>query len=169
MKILACSLALTLVAGVASAGGLAAPVIAPEPAPPSQAYVMVNDWSGSYLGLHYGRGSDMSGRGLHAGYIWDRGAYTLGAEVDYTDLDGDMLRLRSRAGYDLGRVLPYASLGLARFSTGGGDTQTGYSYGLGVVFKLTDAISIGADLSRTSLGDTNDDIDLLQIRTSYRF
>lgn len=168
MKILACSFALTLAAGVANAGGFVTPVITPEPAAPSRAYVMVNEWNGIYLGLHYGWDSDISGRGIHAGHIWDRGAYILGAEVDYTDLSGDMLRLRSRAGYDLGRVLPYASLGLARFSTGG-DTQTGYSYGLGVVFKLTDAISIGADLSRTSLADTNDDIDLLQIRTSYRF
>ncbi|MFU8824163.1 MAG: outer membrane protein [Yoonia sp.] len=134
---------LALAAGMASAGGLAAPVetVAPTPIAPAPAPVMRgSDWTGFYLGGQLGYGDvtisadpeqdDLDGiiGGVHAGYMYDLGTIVLGAEVDYdlADISGavpalktgvevdDILRLKARVGYDAGAFLPYATGGVVR-------------------------------------------------------
>lgn len=91
------------------------------------------DWTGFYAGAQYGKGSfelsgngvsadeDMDAYGLHGGYLRDFGKFVLGGELDYNKLDidnvddkGDLTRLRARAGYDMGRFMPYVTLGVGQ-------------------------------------------------------
>ncbi len=188
MKTALLSLALGLLAGTASAGGLVAPDTAPAP---DTAATVSGDWSGFYAGLHYGTGSveaqgpvrrqetDGDAYGLHAGYLRDFGRHVLGAELDYDRLDddddrsGDMLRLRARAGMDLGRVMPYLTLGLARYSDDD-YSDTGLTYGLGADFRVTERVVLGLDYSRDSIDDVDGtgvdlDADSIRLRASFRF
>lgn len=194
MKILAYAAAATLTAGTAFAGGLAAPVITAEPVIATPAA----DWSGFYAGLNYGTGTrsipigsdgpdalvletDFDGFGIHAGYLRDFGQYVLGAELDYSaitmgdDADTtDVLRLRGIAGYDLGRVLPYASLGLAKVTTPDDLSDTGIVYGIGVDYLVSTRISLGLEYTRMTISEFEDlpidvETDTLRIRASYRF
>ncbi len=182
MKTTLLSVAIGLLAGAASAGGFLVPGGTAAPA---------GDWTGFHAGIHYGAGSveakgpagrresDMDAYGLHLGYLRDFGAHVLGAELDYDRLDGDggesadLLRLRARAGMDYGRVLPYLSLGLARYSD---DTygDTGLTYGFGVDFRLNEAVTLGLDYARDRIDDVDGsradlDIDSLRVRASLRF
>lgn len=170
-----------------------------------------SDWTGGYVGLQYGKGDvdvdtpaitfpsglvepeesasvDIDGYGIHGGYLHDLGKFVVGGELDFNKLDNDdgdvdMWRLRGRAGYDLGRWLPYASLGMARLSADD-ESENGVSYGVGVDYKVTDNFTIGAeytwqqfDLDETvssngidSVNFTSDvDVDLIQIRGAYHF
>ncbi|MFA5581537.1 MAG: porin family protein [Paracoccaceae bacterium] len=195
MKILAYAAAATLTAGTAFAGGLAAPVITAEPVAAAPAAA---DWTGFYAGLNYGTGTrsipfdsfdadtfvvetDFDGFGIHAGYLRDFGQYVLGAELDYSaitmgdDADTtDVLRLRGIAGYDLGRVLPYATLGLAKVTTPDDLSDTGIVYGIGVDYLVTERISLGLEYTRMNIsefeGESFDvETDTVRIRASYRF
>lgn len=189
MKITAYAAAISLMAGTAFAGGLADPVVEPvivEPVAP----VAVSDWTGFYAGLQFGQGEvstaaseatlDFDAYGLHAGYLYDFGQFVAGAEIDYNELDAgfettaDMLRLRGRLGYDLGRFLPYATLGAARMSSGD-VAETGVTYGLGADFKVTERISLGAEYSWNQFdidipdGEVEANYDFLQLRAAFRF
>jgi outer membrane immunogenic protein len=130
------------------------------------------DWSGVYIGLGLGSqtlsgdvdGTDMT-LSLHGGYNMDLGDFVVGAEVDYSlmavDLDGggemkNAMSAKVRAGYDMGDLLPYASLGMQRaaFNTGSGDvTSNGVLYGVGVDYKLSDNLILGGELTRASFDD----------------
>lgn len=128
---------------------------------------------------------DLDAYGVHGGYLYDLGQFVVGGELDYNKLafddvegatidDGDLWRLRGRAGYDLGRWLPYASLGMAHMSVGD-VSENGVSYGLGVDFKVTEKFTVGAEYSWQSWSDLDNvdnfdaDLDLIQIRGSYHF
>lgn len=198
--ILLSATAASLIAGSAIAGGYVEPVIeAPVVAPVSP--VAVSDWSGFYVGGQIGSGKiteedsedvivpvlyalgsfddydDYDAYGLHAGYLFDFGQYVLGAELDYNKLawdgggDSNLTRLRARAGYDLGRVLPYLTAGVAHISDDF-DSETGVTYGLGVDFKATEQFSIGLEYSRSAFevdSTRSFDHDMIQLRASYRF
>lgn len=134
MKLSYLALAAALVAGSAQAGGYVPPVVEPAPVAAIPAPIAdPSDWTGFYAGLQYGQGSgelsdtdldsDFDAYGVHGGYLRDFGRFVLGGELDYNRLDideadeeGDLTRLRARAGYDLGRVLPYVTLGAAQLS-----------------------------------------------------
>lgn len=187
------ALAAVAATSAAHAGGYVAPVVdAPVVVTPTPEPVSV-DWSGFYAGLQYGKGSselsyagesadtDVDGYGLHAGYLHDFGSYVLGGEFDYNRLDpedgdGDagLYRLRARAGYDMGRFLPYVTLGAAHFKADD-FSETGLTYGIGADFKVTDKFTVGAEYSRSDLSDVDDidgldlDTDLVQVRASYHF
>lgn len=190
MKTLLYVAAASLLSGTAFAGGYVAPVVPAEPVtvvPVAQE----TDWTGFYAGLQYGQGDadadgaaiatsgDLDAYGLHAGYLHDFGKFILGGEFSYDkvdfddfDSDGDLWRLRARAGYDLGRFQPYATLGAARFS--GDLSDTGVTYGIGAEYLVTDRFSVGLEYSRIDFSDFDDtdvdvDTDLVQIRASYRF
>lgn len=193
MKIAAFAALAVVAASAANAGGYVAPVVdAPIEVAPAPV-VDASDWTGFYAGLQYGKGNaelsfdgasadeDFDAYGVHGGYMRDFGKFVLGGELAYdkADLDNtgdaDLWRLRARAGYDMGRFLPYATLGAAHISGDGDLSETGISYGLGADFKVTEKFTVGAEYSRNDFSDVVDvdgadlDTDMVQIRASYRF
>lgn len=198
MKFAFAATAATLVAGAATAGGYTAPVVEEAPVVVTQpAPLAPGGWTGFYAGLQYGQGnadlsdngvktdSDFDAYGLHVGYNRNFGQFVLGGELDYnrikldeTSDKGDLTRLRARAGYDMGRFMPYVTLGAARVSADAGAydiKETGLTYGLGGDFKVSDRITVGAEYTHQQWDDVADvsgadlDADLFQIRASWRF
>ena len=198
MKLVFATVAASLVAGTAFAGGYTAPVANPEPIVVAAVVVEdTSDWTGFYAGAQYGAGSfelsddttsvdeDTKAYGLHGGYLHDFGQFVLGGELDYNKLDidnvddkGDLTRLRARAGYDMGRFMPYVTLGAAKLSldSNGYDiSETDVTYGIGGDFKVTDAFTVGAEYSKQDFSDVDDidgldlDTDLVQLRAAYHF
>lgn len=193
MKLAFATLGASLFAVTAHAGGYVAPVVEPAPAPIVTPVVTnVSDWSGFYAGLQYGQGDadvsfdgdsvsdDFDAYGLHAGYNRDFGQFVLGGELDYNRIDlddageGDLVRLRGRAGYDLGRFLPYVTLGAAHVETDD-LSDTAFTYGIGADFKVTERVTVGAEYTRQDFDGVNDvssfdvDSDMVQVRASFRF
>ena len=198
MKLVFATVAASLVAGAAFAGGYSAPVANPEPIVVAPIVVEdTSDWTGFYAGAQYGKGNfklslddaedenDMDAYGLHGGYLRDFGKFVLGGELDYNKLDidnvddkGDLTRLRAKAGYDMGRFMPYVTLGVAKLSidTGAYDiSETDVTYGIGGDFKVTDAFTVGAEYSKQDFSDVDDidgldlDTDMVQLRAAYHF
>ncbi|UWQ54899.1 outer membrane protein [Leisingera caerulea] len=185
--------AIALSATAASAGSYAEPVGEAQPVPAAAAQT---DWTGFYAGLQYNDGEaeasfggatatgDFDGFGIHAGYNHDFGQFVVGGELAYNDIDsdgngdGDLTQLRARAGVDLGRFMPYATLGFARVSLESGGTdvsESGVTYGVGGEYLVTDNFSIGLEYSRSDFSDVEGvngldlDTDMVQLRASYRF
>ncbi|AUH33830.1 outer membrane protein [Paracoccus tegillarcae] len=198
MKFVFASVAASLFAGTAFAGGYVAPVVEqPVTVAPPVIVADPSDWTGFYAGLQYGQGgidevsdsgpdleTDLDAWGLHGGYNRDFGKFVLGGEIDYNKVDldiggkADLTRLRGRAGYDMGRFLPYVTLGAAHISTdddAGDFSETGITYGIGADFKVTDRFSLGAEYSRADFDDVDgvdgQDLegDLVQLRGSFHF
>lgn len=200
MKTVVLSVAASLAATASFAGGYVAPVVEPAPVVSPVAPVEVGtDWSGFYAGLQYGVGnaelsgfgeevdSDYDGYGVHAGYLHDFGRFILGGELDYNkvelddvDVDGDLIRLRGRAGYDMGRFQPYVTLGVARISLDNGFSDvsdTGITYGVGAEYLVHERFSVGLEYTRNDFSDFYEDAsgsvdldtDLVQVRATYRF
>ncbi|MFC3570674.1 outer membrane protein [Paracoccus simplex] len=200
MKAIGYATLVSLIAGGAYAGGYVAPVVEqPVVAPIEPMTIEPSNWNGFYAGLQYGKGSgdlgnrgtqpdfgDFDAYGVHAGYQRGFGKFVLGGELDYNKLspdeeaysDGDMTRLRLRAGYDMGKFLPYATLGAAKLDTDE-FSDTGLTYGLGVDYKVAEHFTVGAEYTRNDFKDVlqdsagvdgNDlDMDMVQIRASYKF
>ncbi len=198
MKLVSLAVAATLAAGAAHAGGYVAPVVETAPIVVEPvATVDASDWTGFYAGLQYGQGSgeasldgtnaesDFDAYGVHGGYLHDFGKFVAGAELDYNKLDiddidnkGDLTRLRARAGYDMGRFLPYVTLGAAHLSADLGTvdvSETGFTYGLGADFKVTERFTVGAEYTKQDFNDVDNidgldiDTDLVQLRGTFRF
>jgi outer membrane immunogenic protein len=108
-------------------------------------------WDGYYFGVAI-TSSDVSqagftdagtqGLGLHFGYLRDYGNLVVGGEFAYVgaefdDLEGfelDSARLKAIGGFDAGRFLPYAFIGLSNFEISAGDasiSESAINYGLG--------------------------------------
>ncbi len=196
-------IAATLVASSSAfAGGYVAPVVEPAPVVEESPVVTASDWTGFYAGLQYGSGSadaegfgvtvdagDYDAYGVHAGYLRDFGQFVIGGELDYNKVDfddaeddGDLVRLRARAGYDAGRFMPYVTLGVARISGDDGEddiSETGFTYGIGADFSVTEKFTVGLEYTRNDFSDVLEDetgisgidldADLVQVRASYRF
>lgn len=176
-----------------AADAYVAPPIAAAPAPTD------GDWGGFYAGaqLGYGNvtsnGAGLDGNnaigGLHAGYRADLGRAVLGGELDYnianielgnslpdTSLDS-VARLKLMAGYDLGRALIYVTGGAAYAEAtvlGSGLSGDGYFAGVGMDYKLTETVNLGAELLGHRFDDfDNSGVDLeavtLQAKVAYRF
>ena len=198
MKLVLATFAASLVAGSAFAGGYTAPVVEPAPVVIEPvAVVDASDWTGFYAGAQYGKGSadlsyngvdddrDTDNYGLHGGYLRDFGKFVLGGELDYNKIDiddvddkGDLTRLRARAGYDMGRFMPYVTLGVAKLSADTGTydiSETDVTYGIGGDFKVTDKFTVGAEYSKQDFSDVDDidgldlDTDMVQLRAAYHF
>ncbi len=195
--------ALTAVSAPAFAGGLtpAAPEpMVQAPVAVVAAPTMTADWSGVYVGAQLGYGdfqgesdlgseSDLTGEtyGLYAGYLHDFGSFVVGGELGYDDvsgigsdlfdIDGDsLISAKLRIGYDAGRFLPYLTVGGAQLSTTGAveDSDTGYLYGLGADYALTDSWRIGVEANQYQFDDFADSgIDLsgtsVGLRVSFAF
>jgi outer membrane immunogenic protein len=166
---------LALVAGMASAGGLAAPVetVAPTPIAPAPAPMMRgSDWTGLYVGGQLGYGevtiSELNNEpvnndddngltyGAHVGYMYDLGTLVLGGEFEYdltdisvaaVNLDIDsIMRVKGRVGYDVGAFLPYVTGGVVRATFDNDAEYDGDFYGLGAAYKFSDSLLVGAEV-----------------------
>lgn len=173
---------------------IATPALAGSPAMPDTTSAATEgsiDHTGFYAGAQLGRGSlevslgpisgnqDFDAFGLHLGYQRDLGSVVLGGEFSADQLNPDdydndvgLLRLRMRLGADLGKLMPYATLGVARF--GSGDGESGFTYGFGADFLANERLAIGAEYSIIDLGDLKNtaftaEADMFQIRASFRF
>lgn len=199
----AATLALVTLGGTtALAGGLTAEIveapIVPVVQQPAPVFVP-SDWTGFYAGGVAGTGdvtvgtnlddpaleTDATSYGLYAGYNLDLGTFVIGGEISYDvlefdvneDLDNSVLRVGARAGYDAGAFLPYVTAGFANLTTeafGDEVDDNGYYYGVGVDYRATDNIVVGAQYLRHEFEDFNEggaDIqaDLAQIRIAYQF
>lgn len=198
-----------LIAAPAYAGGFAEPVVVAAPAPVAQVQPVVQapGWGGFYLGAQAGtigveaesEALEFDGTfyGVHAGYMHDFGSFVLGAELDYDIFnldeltfrgerdvafdgeDGSVMRLKARAGYNLGRFLPYATAGIARLALDdapfGDETTDGTFVGFGGVFKATDNILVGGEFLRHQFDDAFDldgldlEADTFSLRASFQF
>jgi opacity protein-like surface antigen len=194
MKTLMTTLAMTAaLATPALAGSLATPLTEPTvPAPVIVAAPAGGDWTGAYGGLQlgYGQGNATGGLegdgvigGLTFGYDYDFGQFVLGAGLDYdiTDIDlggattiENVVRLKLRAGYDLGQSLVYVSAGGARADTSTLGNDTGWFAGAGYEYRLTESLSLGGEVLYHQFDDFNGsgaDVDAttVQIRALFRF
>lgn len=149
-------------------------------------------WTGLYAGLPLGRtvarqDGDRIARATRnawfVGYDTDLGRSVLGVEIDrYT---GDMplpfgtdritaiTRLKGRLGHDAGRVLAYATLGLAHASTTAGNGN-GWVAGIGADYLATDHLAVGVEylhhrFADTPVGAGDLRLDTLSLRLSVRF
>lgn len=132
--------------------------------------------------------------GLHVGYLHDFGRFVGGAELSYDKLDdleldgfagegdGDLIRGKLLAGYDAGRILPYAAIAVSHLDTDAfSDSETGFGYGIGVKFAVTPRFMIGAEWMRSEFDfseydadfdatlDADVDVDTFSINASYKF
>ncbi|WP_304619498.1 outer membrane protein [Paracoccus sediminilitoris] len=195
MKFVTAAIASLIAAGAANAGGYTAPVVEAAPVEVAPVVTMdASDWSGFYAGLQYGQGeatasldgeetdTDFDAYGVHGGYNHDFGKYVLGGELDYNKVDldndggdADLTRLRARAGYDLGRFLPYVTLGAAHISGDGDLSETDVTYGIGADYKVTEMFTVGAEYTKQDFSDVDNvdgldlDTDMVQVRASYHF
>ncbi|WP_254050031.1 outer membrane protein [Limimaricola cinnabarinus] len=199
-KTLTSALALGLLSAPAFAGGLAMPVADPvaptAPVAVAPAPVAVSDWTGFYAGGQLGYGEteadddsfddDGSVYGAQLGYDYDFGKLVLGGEISYAgaeiedeatgnEIDG-IAAAKLRAGYDAGAFLPYVTAGYASAYTAdeidGEDQFDGYVYGAGVDYKVTENVTVGAEVLKhefEDLGDTDLDATTAAARISYRF
>ncbi|WP_415393876.1 outer membrane protein [Paracoccus sp. SJTW-4] len=152
-------------------------------------------------GLPYFCTTDAKGPayGGHVGYLRDFGRFVGGVELSYdrlklkditvhsegdreppfADAKGNMIRAKLLAGYDAGRFLPYAAVGVARakfdFTDNNNDPYSGhdtaFGYGAGLKFLASERFMLGAEWMTheftTITGDT--DISTLGLSASYRF
>jgi opacity protein-like surface antigen len=181
----------------AFAGGLSEIIVETAPAPVAEAPVVATtDWSGFYVGGSIGSGTatlireqlEADGNvedsyAIHAGYMHDFGAFILGAEGEYGQLvvnpddddpeDATVLRAKLRAGYDMGRIMPYVVGGYAvlDLTESDGDPFTGTFFGAGAEFAVTDNFLVGGEFLRHDLTDDALDLEVstVAIRLSYRF
>lgn len=184
---------LLLSASAAQAGGPV--VVADDPVvvaaePAAAGY----DWTGFYVGVSAVNGTfsdnggltsgGTSGYGLQAGYLRDLGKLVIGGELAYAKGDYDVFvsndwtstRLKLIGGFDAGRVLPYAFVGMSKYDIGGvsqfSDNVT--IYGLGAKFAVSPKFAVGLEYlveNKSNFDNTGFDMENsdLSLRLDYRF
>lgn len=185
---------LSALAAPAFAGGPV--VVAAEPEVEAAAAAPAAfSWTGVYIGLSAVNGSfdngttdyDTSGFGIQAGYLRDLGTFVVGGELSYSKGDfGDLApsadwnatRLKLIGGYDAGRVLPYAFVGLTKFDINEGatasDQMPNYGIGARVALGTSGKIIVGLEYLVESKDNfdgsgTNTENRDLSLRLDYRF
>lgn len=187
LVVVACGLA-----GQALAGGMTEP--APEaPVAPAVQPAPSFDWSGFYAGLSVTDGSvsdgedfNTSGFGVQAGYLYDLGTFVVGGELAYSNADIEdevsditATRLKLLGGYDAGRFLPYAFVGLSDVEVSDGatsisDTVTNYGLGGRFAFGADGRFVAGLEYiveDKNNFADSGFDLDRdeISLRLDYRF
>lgn len=147
-----------------------------------------DDWTGFYVGIHIGTSqietngvSDSDPTlGLHAGYNHDFGQYILGGELSFdgaaeytiggTTETTETVRLKIKGGRVFGRTHLYGVVGYANFDDGFSRLD-GYSVGVGVNYRATEKVLIGAEYLHDVFSRTGSDLkaDTITLRASYRF
>jgi len=130
--------------------------------------------------------------GAEGGYRYDLGQVVLGAtaslmfgSVDVPPVIGNvpqdpvlnaLMTVGIEAGYDLGEVLVYGGIGhtwsTMRTIAGNRRFESGYQFGIGADYMLTDTIMVGGGISRTVLDDfSGSDVQTTSfgVRAAYRF
>ena len=136
--------------------------------------------------------------GAHLGYNWQNGRTVFGVEVAVLGSQAELevagegmsigaeldyaARLMGKVGYQFAEALFYGTAGVAyaEFGTTGdisGDSEdeTGYAYGIGMDYRLTETVSIGAEHVRHRFNDVAgfDGVDgefaTTSLRVSYHF
>lgn len=137
-------------------------------------------------------GTDSAGSyGVHAGYLHDLGQWVVGAELaqDRVDLvytiplvggatlpiaeEHGITRLKLKAGYDMGSVLAYGTVGIADMDLSGVQYRTGSVVGLGGAWKTTPNFITGLELLKhefegVRVGSTIQ-ATTVNLRVSYKF
>jgi opacity protein-like surface antigen len=186
-------------AAPAVAGGLGAPADGPAVVPVAPVATDM-DWTGFQAGFVLGTAStttaftptgpelDLNSTryGLIGRYLHDMGDIVVGGQLMYEEIEveNDVIEGMSRigasvlAGYDMGRFLPYAHLGVVRLNTGDLDTsENGVSYGLGAMFAVSERVILSVDYSRTVYDDYLDNLfpdaeltaDSIRLAATFRF
>lgn len=131
--------------------------------------------------------------GIFAGYNFNYGSYVLGGEIAYTagsiyetQINGpsvydnydfeSIIDVKARIGYDMGRYLPYATLGFtsANWSQNGAHSPSnGYVVGAGIDYAVSDQFFIGAeyvwrDVANSSL-EFEASVSSISLRGAYKF
>lgn len=171
-------------------------VVAPEPVQMAPA----SDWTGFYLGGQAGYlngNADANGDstdfdgfvgGIYGGYNHDFGKFVIGGEADYNWANGEfdanndvkvnqLARLKLRAGYDAGKLLPYIAGGAAYANVDADGTDYndwGWALGAGVDYKVTDNWTAGVEYMYQKFDDFDDQgFDLtgntIMARVGYSF
>lgn len=191
MKLLSAVIFLGSAALPALAGGPAEPPV--EPMPVAGAPAAGADWTGFYVGLAVSRGTffdnasvpegGTDGIGVHAGYLHDLGRVVVGGELSYAsgsyeqfaNNDWDATRLKLIAGFDAGRILPYAFVGQSQYNLNGASnfSDTVTVYGLGAQVQATERITVGLEYMVENKDDFDNNFDLenqeLALKLGYRF
>lgn len=150
------------------------------------------DWTGFYVGGHLGTNnleissgsSSVKDKstvyGLQVGYNYSMpNDWVIGGELsystaEYSDSSGNFdvhtARLKFKPGYSLGSSLVYGVLGYASVSDIF-ETLDGVTYGIGINYKATDNIILGAEVLHDSVskGDMDVDVNSLNFGVSYQF
>lgn len=87
------------------------------------------------------------------------------------------VRLMGRAGYQLGRVMPYVALGATHMeieSDGDDLSDIGVAYGIGAEFLVTDRVILGVEYMQNDFNDFDDsgsdvDYQAVSFRASFKF
>lgn len=201
----------------AFAGGYVEPVSEPAPVVVQPQQLSFGNWAGGYVGAYAATGkddtsSDLGGpdpngesAGVVGGYNWQSGRWVYGVEADIGSADysdegsinatQDMkveidktASLRGRVGYDMGRWMPYATVGVSaadasyKISDAAGtvskddDTMTGYSAGFGAEYMLNDQWSVKGEYLYTKydgrfegVDDIDHDVSALRLGVNYHF
>ncbi len=171
------------------------------------------DWGGVYGGVAMATSTgsheyvgeddfyDLEGPnfGAFAGYMWDQGNLTYGAEVAASrggiyevTVDGvtsykdeyeytRFLDVKGRVGYSLNNVLLYGTLGVSRARFISGVTEstdtTGMILGVGADYQIADRYFVGAEYQRRNFDfyDADQDVDIdakidsFSLRAGIRF
>ena len=195
VRLISITAAFVMALGAAAfAGGLQTPqvvgnvIVADGPDPRGE-------WTGFYVGVGIGNfefdedglSDDTRSTMLYGGYLHDFGRVVAGGELYFAnmeDYDGAFagsedseVGLRARLGYDLGRVLPYATVGMTRFdSTAYTESDTYFGYGLGAEVQVTDRFRLGAEYYLGANdefvppdGPTDVETERLSLRATFNF
>lgn len=151
---------------------MVAPIPSPVAPPPAPAY----DWSGLYAGafggpILYLGAVDWWNAGIQVGYnfVPDRILFGIEGEVGRwfsPGTGGWLFQLNARVGYTMGRVLPYAVVGVGKYP--GSDYH--FNIGGGVEFGLGEHLSLYADVRLERFqGYPDDKYIRLQTGLNYHF
>ena len=189
---------LLLAAGPVSAGGPVVVVSEPAVVAPVAPVAPSYDWTGFYAGISVTSGSvrefyapaaDTRGFGAQVGYLRDLGTFVIGGELGFAEsdlVDYDSVSIRSTrvkliGGYDAGRFLPYAFIGLSNLKYTEGpdslsDNVTNYGIGARYALGAQGRVVVGLEYTVEKASDFADllpglDLDYREValRVDFRF
>jgi len=110
---------------------------------------------------------------LLAGANFDVSGFTVGAEIEYGASvalagDYDTLRLRLLGGYDFNGFTALASVGSTRYDFGD-TTNSGYNYGVGGQFPISDSLDVRGEIMRDMMGTEASNTTTTRLAAIYSF